>query len=182
MVVLENVGKIINDVAQVVAKKSGEMIEVTRLNLSINAEEDRMQEIYEEIGIEIYEGFKRGFNWKDGISDKVKNLCSELESREKIIEEIKEGILKIKEMKVCSNCGSEVEKVALFCPKCGANQKTENKKAHESETTDFEEVFEEAPSEDVQFTEDISYEEISQEDISQEEVSYEDISHEKEQG
>ena len=45
----ENLGKKVGEAAQAAARKSSEIVEVTN-NASINAEEDKIQKLYSEIG------------------------------------------------------------------------------------------------------------------------------------
>ena len=47
MNILDNISKRVSEVAQVAAKKSSEVVEITKLNMSINTEEDKVQKLYE---------------------------------------------------------------------------------------------------------------------------------------
>ncbi len=45
------------EAAQAAAKKSGELVEITKLNVNIGSEEDKIQKLYTQIGKSIYEKY-----------------------------------------------------------------------------------------------------------------------------
>mgnify|MGYP001195673345 CR=1 FL=1 len=53
MSVIDNITKKVSDTAKAAAKKSGSVIEVTRLNLNIGSEEEKIRRIYADIGRQI---------------------------------------------------------------------------------------------------------------------------------
>ncbi|HOJ11288.1 MAG TPA: zinc ribbon domain-containing protein [Clostridiales bacterium] len=118
MAIFENIGKKVTEAAQVAAKKSGELVEVTKLNMNISSEEDRIQKLYEQIGREIY----KYFTSEKDIPEELKDVCAEIRSREETIKGIKARILEIKNLQECNACGAELERNIAFCPKCGAKQ------------------------------------------------------------
>lgn len=118
MAFLENIGKKVSEAAQAAAKKSSELVEIGKININISSEEDRIQKLYEQIGRKIYGYFASG----EEVPDELKNMCLEIQSREKTIKGLKQKILEIKNIKLCEQCGAEVEKTDIFCPKCGTKQ------------------------------------------------------------
>ncbi len=111
---LENIGK----AAQAAAKKSSELVEITKLNMNINSEEDKIQKQYTQIGKLIYDKFKAGGN----IDEEFLASCETIRTHEQNINNLKEKILETKNLRVCSGCGAEIDKNSMFCAKCGTKQ------------------------------------------------------------
>lgn len=115
---LFKIGKYLEDGASNVAVKSGNLIELSKLNLAISSEEKMIDEIYIKIGKKIYKDYK-----ENKLSDKnLVDKCEEIDEIKKDIAAIEKKILKIKEKKLCKKCGAEMDKRAEFCPKCGKEQ------------------------------------------------------------
>jgi len=115
MSLFDNLGKKIGDAAQSAVKKSGELVEVTKLNLSISAEEGKIKELYEKIGEYIYNQYAEG---KEMIPE-VNEFCSQIKACKENISQLKSKIYELKGVKVCPKCGAESEKQAAFCSSCG---------------------------------------------------------------
>ena len=116
---LDNISKIakqVGDGATTAAKKSSEMVEVTKLNHSISAEEDKKKVIYRKIGEVIYKKFLIG----EKIDEDIIEYCSNIEDVDNNIKEIQAKINDIKNVKPCPCCGCELPKESVACPKCGA--------------------------------------------------------------
>ena len=111
----ENLGKKVGEAAQAAAKKSSEIVEVTKLNASVNQEEDKIQKTYTQIGKMIYENYEQ----TGEASDLVKEACEQIAAYKANIKVLKEKIAEVKGIKSCINCGAEMERSTLFCSKCG---------------------------------------------------------------
>lgn len=118
MSVLDNLSKRVTDTAKAAAKKSGEIVEVTKLNMSISAEEDKIEKSYSTIGKVVYEAFAAGKE----IPVEFHEVCIKLMESLKNIEDMKEKVLELKDLKTCPNCNAELEIEVAFCPKCGTKQ------------------------------------------------------------
>lgn len=116
MAFLENLGKSIGGAAQAAAKKSGELVEITKLNVNINAEEDKIQKLYTQIGKSIFEKYVA----TGEASDEVKEACEAITVHEQSIKSLREKIADVKGTKACIGCGAEMDKAQVFCSKCGA--------------------------------------------------------------
>lgn len=114
----DNLGKKVGEAAQAAAKKSNELVEVTKLNMSVNSEEDKASKLYEGIGKKLYANYKAGAESLPDFSGEFEqiNACEEN------IKEIRKRIMNLKNVKLCQNCGAELAEKAMFCPKCGAKQ------------------------------------------------------------
>jgi len=98
------------------AQRTGDIVEVSKLNLSIAQEKEKIAKVYSEIGKAVYEQYKTG---KDvGFGDK----CAVIAEYERKIEELQQKIMEIKKVKKCPSCGTEVSADTAFCPKCGTKQ------------------------------------------------------------
>ena len=122
---LKNVTQKVGEAAQAAAKKSGEMVEIVKLKRDIGGEEDKIQNMFREIGKKVYDNFCA--NQEAG--PEFQEICLNIRTCEENISELKEKINEIGEQKsapaegpaskFCSSCGSTLEAEAKFCPKCG---------------------------------------------------------------
>lgn len=118
MAFFRELGEKVGKAAQTAAKKSNELVETTKVNMSINSEEEKIQKLFKQIGELIFEDFKNNTDTGENVVD----LCKQIVTHEQAIKELKEKLMVIKNIKPCPNCGAEVEAAAPFCPKCGAKQ------------------------------------------------------------
>lgn len=115
MAFLENIGRKVGEAAQAAAKKSGELVEITKLNVNINSEEDKIQKIYTQIGKALYEKYSAA-----GVAeDDIKESFEAVKVHEQNIKNLRDKIMDLKGAKLCINCGAEMEKTQVFCSKCG---------------------------------------------------------------
>lgn len=115
MAFLENLGKKVGEAAQAAAKKSSELVEITKLNVNIGSEEDKIQKIYTQIGKAVYEKYSA-----TGVVDTdVTESCEAIKVHEQNIKALKEKIMEVKSVKQCVSCGTEMDRAQLFCSKCG---------------------------------------------------------------
>ena len=116
MAFLENLGKRVGEATQAVAKKSGELVETTKLSVNIGSEEEKVQKLYAQIGKALYEKYTA-----TGIIDEdVKASCEAIRVHEQNIKALRDKMAEIKGSKLCISCGAEMEKTQLYCSKCGA--------------------------------------------------------------
>lgn len=120
MAFLENLGKKVGEAAQAAAKKSSEIVEVTKLNANIGSEEDKIQKLYTQIGKAIYEEFISPGETKEDF----KALCSQITEHEQNIKALREKIADVKGTRQCASCGAELDKSQIFCSKCGTRNDT----------------------------------------------------------
>lgn len=118
MSVFKNITNKVTDTAKAAVRKSGDIVEVTKLNLSIGTEEDKIKKTYTELGRMIYESYEEGGNF----SEIVIEYCERIKSYEAAINEMKERINVLKSIKICPSCNTELELYVNFCPICGVKQ------------------------------------------------------------
>ncbi len=97
-------------------KASNEIIEVTKLNLLVKSEEDKIKDRLLEIGKAVYEHYRDG----KPVEAELSISCEEIAKCEKIIDELKQKIMEIKKLRECKACLAHIDDEALYCPKCGA--------------------------------------------------------------
>lgn len=118
MSIFEDLTKKVTTTAKSAVRKSGDIVEVTKLNMSISQEEEKIQKTYSEIGKAVYEAFKNG----EDTANAAKELCEQIKAYEDNIKDIKQKVLELKRIKVCPGCSTELDLDIAFCPKCGTKQ------------------------------------------------------------
>lgn len=129
MSVFGNLTKKVSNTAKVAAKKSSDVIEVTKLNMHIGSEDDKIQKEYTQIGKLLYELYKNG----EEVNETLRAHCETIKSHEENIKAMKQKMLVLKNLKICPGCDAELEAEIAFCPKCGTKQEIPQAKA-QSET------------------------------------------------
>lgn len=142
---LSKIAKSVGDGAKTAVKKSEDMVEIAKLNKAITNEEDRIKLTYNEIGKIVYSKYERN----EAVEDELIQFCNKIDEFQNNILSIKQKIAEIKNVKVCSNCGTEVEPTSEFCVKCGtkleiANLQKDNTEA-EADVNNIHEVVNSKP-------------------------------------
>jgi len=86
-------GKKVSQAAQAAAKKSGELVEITKLNANISSQEDSIKKCYIKMGQMCFEMYKEN---NLGSQD-LQEVCKEIVAYQDKIEELREQIAKVKE-------------------------------------------------------------------------------------
>lgn len=101
-----------------IAKKSGQLVEISKHTVTIASNEDKIEDIYKQIGRYVFKKFEAGEEQRS----EVINKCVEIRSIEEENEALKERISELKNMKVCHKCGYIMKKDVLYCAQCGTKQ------------------------------------------------------------
>jgi lipopolysaccharide biosynthesis regulator YciM len=117
---ITKIGKYLENGAQNIGYKSGQIFEVSKINMGIASKEKAIEEIYMEIGRKLYKDYKANKLMDKSLTEK----CEEITRMERSIASMKKKVLKLKDKKLCKKCGYEMERNASFCPKCGKEQQT----------------------------------------------------------
>ncbi len=99
---------------QAAISKSKEMAEVTRLNVEISTYTQNMKELYTQVGEYV---IKEGLLPED---EEVANKRKEIETLQVSIQLDTDKVNEIRNINICSVCGSEVSRSSKFCDRCGA--------------------------------------------------------------
>ena len=106
-----------------IAKKTSEttsrLAKETKLRMKISDTKGKIDDIYEEIGKNVYENH---LNKKDDLDKIIKENCEKIDDLSNIIKEARNEILVLKNRKTCKKCFEEIDADCKFCPKCGAKQ------------------------------------------------------------
>ena len=107
----ESVGK----VAKLFSKTSGDIVKQTKLSLSLANEESNLKSIYTDIGRKVHEIYSYGGSLGEYFDEKY----MEIQKQESKIADIQNQLNTTKGTKPCPSCSADVQKTAVFCPKCG---------------------------------------------------------------
>ncbi len=101
----------------VAGKKTGEVVEVSKLKLQAVQINTDIQKAYEKIGSIVYEHNKAGTD----AAELIQMCIKEVDGLFHKLNEINEKIAGTKNMAICLYCGASVPVDSYYCPKCGAN-------------------------------------------------------------
>lgn len=118
MSVLDSITRKVSDTAKAAAKISGSVVEITKLNMSINAEEEKIRKLYTEIGKQLYEDYTDG----KAVSEELLRKCVKIDEIFENIADMKDKILELRNVKACPNCGTILDIEMEYCHKCGKKQ------------------------------------------------------------
>jgi RNA polymerase subunit RPABC4/transcription elongation factor Spt4 len=111
----------LKNVAKDVTKKSGKLVESTKLSAKIASEKAKLEKLYTELGEQVYNDYTSGEKF-DG---KYNQFFSDINLAKKEIDDLREDKADVKGVKTCNNCGAEIKQEAKFCTNCGAPQDQE---------------------------------------------------------
>lgn len=110
----DDLGKKVTDAGQKTVQKTKEMSEVARVNSLISQNENRINNIYYQIGklyVNIHE-----FDYEE----EFEGMISQVIELEQQISEFRKQIQEIKGIQFCEKCGAEVARGVAYCSSCGA--------------------------------------------------------------
>jgi len=129
MEIIDNMRKKVRDATLSALKASSDLIEISKINMAINSEEQKIKSLMFEMGREVYESYKQG----EAVDAELAEMCEEIARAEMDIEDMKLKILEIKNLKRCSGCSAEIDEDYAYCPKCGKKVETEKVNRDEEE-------------------------------------------------
>lgn len=112
MSVLNKIGNAVSDANRNINAKTKSMSDASNLKRKILYEEERIVEIFTEIG-KIY--YKTPEN-----VDELKMLTDDIDTRKRRIKKMRFELQTKKGFKICPNCQAEVQEKFMFCGVCGA--------------------------------------------------------------
>lgn len=99
---------------KVVKNKTSNIVDVTKLNISLNETEGKIAKLYAKIGESVYKN-SQGENSPIDIDA----VCNEISALFEEAASIREQIAELKNTVVCIKCGEHNEKTSGYCAKCG---------------------------------------------------------------
>ena len=112
---LDTVKEKITTTAKSAAKKSTEIVEITKLKVAVAEEMSAIDKIFRSIGEAIYETYKTGEEADFSFEAK----CGALDEAYEKVDDLNARIAELKNTKICPTCKKHMEKDALFCSVCG---------------------------------------------------------------
>ncbi len=108
----ENVGRMAHNAVA----KSKEMAEITRLNLEISSQEQKIKELYTSAG----EYLLNNPQLVDAQDETFLQKRESLAQLQEKIEQSRQALLDVRGISLCPGCGAEVNRSSRFCDRCGA--------------------------------------------------------------
>lgn len=126
-------GKKASKTYQVTKEKAVNLSEELKLKGKINDLKDKIEDVYKEIGMTVYNEVKDG---KDVSKEEITAKCETISKYKDEIEKLQSDILALKNVVKCTNCGVELDLGDPFCYKCGTKQPEVEKVEIKDETED----------------------------------------------
>ncbi|AKL94262.1 hypothetical protein CACET_c07520 [Clostridium aceticum] len=101
---------------QQIGKKTSEILEVNKLNLSINKRKREIDELYEALGKYVYKYIQQYNNLTREDIDQYFNKIAFLQ---KDIETLEKLVLSVQNVLHCTHCKVEFDEEISYCPLCG---------------------------------------------------------------
>ncbi len=111
--------KIFSDIKKTVdgaVKKSGELVEITKLKLAITDTKNKIDSRLKALGKLVYDASGPEYSEQEGaeaIVEELNDLYKELKSQEEHLADLKNEV-------ICKKCGSSCSDDSAYCKKCGA--------------------------------------------------------------
>lgn len=100
---------------ETISKKSGEFMAVSQCKSAMNVAAGNLEKNYGEIGRYIYEAYADGNQFDDFINGK----CQRIEELIEEMNELRQKLSELKNVKECPSCHEECSYDAVYCSKCG---------------------------------------------------------------
>ncbi|MCR5369701.1 MAG: zinc-ribbon domain-containing protein [Clostridium sp.] len=114
MAFFDDLGKALSDTGRVVVGKTKDITGALQLKAKVNAEKDKINKAYIELGKAYYEQLKGTDNPR--YAAEVRAISEGLLQ----VEELENQIMELEGTRICAECGAKVMRGAKFCSKCGA--------------------------------------------------------------
>ena len=101
--------------AKIAKSKSGELYEITKLSISINEIESKIDKLFKNVGILAYRDYENGAV----VSEDIAEIIQDIDSKFREVEELKNKINELKSVSACPKCEATNPKGANFCQNCG---------------------------------------------------------------
>ena len=123
----ESAMKKVADALHAAARKSGEILENTKISYNISTERDKIAKLQGKIGAKFCKIYKDGGAVPEFIVEDLEAIAE----IEEIIRALEKTIADSKPYKFCSECGARLDLNDIYCAKCGAKQHDVGPKAED---------------------------------------------------
>lgn len=120
------------DIADAAAKKTGELVEISKYKLEATKINSEIKKLYEQLGSSVYSMVKGGYDNQElvnGLAEDIDELFMRLDA-------VNEKIADLKNAVVCPVCGKNNVKDSMYCTKCGTKLRTEFSEEYYKEESD----------------------------------------------
>ena len=111
-----------------VSDKTNTVVDQAKLRFAIGKTEDKIKEVYAEIGSEVYTSYAAG----DGLGN-IQEYCEKLDDLHKEAENLREQLNDLIKTVKCSNCGAKNGTDDVYCSKCGEKLNADAETASEED-------------------------------------------------
>lgn len=113
---LDKLSSSVSETAKTLTKRSADLVEISKLNLSIRKREEEIQELYETLGQYVHARLKKMqyINRED-----VEEYLRKIEALETDIQVFDKMVLKMRNINFCDKCDIEMDDDVRYCPLCG---------------------------------------------------------------
>ena len=115
MGLFENIVSNAKQAANVVGKKTGELVDTSKLKLQAVDLNSDIKRNYEALGRAVYESRKQGIDSTEEIDDIIILINEKYDE----LDEVNEQLSKMSNKTFCTRCGEPNPKTAGFCSQCG---------------------------------------------------------------
>lgn len=117
MAVFEEVLSRAKSMAEAAGKKTGELVESTKIKLEIAELQREIAALYEGLGRLVYDGRQSG----ESVEDMIESCIAHLEEQNAYLQDLQDHLLENRNAVRCTGCGAVNEDSARFCSQCGKN-------------------------------------------------------------
>lgn len=131
-------------IAKKVADRTTRAITHTKLVFAVNEAQDKVKDVYRQIGKELYAKHLDGADCGEDFADSFDQL-------DKLMDEISmlnDKIAELKNSLKCAECGAFNSNESEYCSKCGAKIVIKNNADNEDDEVIIDEIFDEAEADD----------------------------------
>ena len=132
----DNAMKKITDVLYSAARKSGEILENTKISYNISSEKDKISKLQAQIGAKLYKMYQDGESIPASILPDIESIKA-LEIK---IADMEKNVSENKATKFCLECGAKLGLECVYCPKCGCKQAANKDCAESTPNTETSQV------------------------------------------
>ncbi|AOY76190.1 hypothetical protein [Clostridium formicaceticum] len=116
MILIDKLSEAVYQSMHQIGKKTSEILEVNKLNLSVNKRKREIEELYEELGAYVYQYLRQ---YERLTREDVDQYVNKIAYLQKDIESLEKLILSVQNIQHCANCKVEFDEEISYCPLCG---------------------------------------------------------------
>lgn len=120
------------DVYDIASKKTGEMVEISKIKLDCVKINNEIKKLYEKLGCSVYSMLKSDYENQDVID----SIAEEIDEKLRKLAYLNEKLNDMRNVIICTVCGTKNPEENFYCCKCGSRIKNEFETYETYETTE----------------------------------------------